>query len=79
MFQRGPLSTPATFTVHAGADSRDEALARCHADPAYQRWVLACLQVRLSIQADQTFPHPPDRHAQVARIIRASILENQPV
>lgn len=75
------------FIVRVGPDPRDAVLARCQADPAYQRWVLACLQVRLSIQADQTFPHPPDRRAQVAQIIRAAvtaragapILENQPV
>ncbi|MGJ3704632.1 hypothetical protein [Variovorax sp. AFSI2.2] len=61
------IDEPSPFVVGAGPDPRD-------ADPAYQRWVLACLQVRLSIQADQTFPHPPDRRAQVARIIRASLV-----
>lgn len=63
-------------------DHRLEQIQRCHADPAYQRWVLACLQVRISIQADQTFPHPPDRRAEIARLMRArlpaptQILEN---
>lgn len=73
------------FVVRGGPDPRDAVLERCHADPAYQRWVLACLQVRLSIQADQTFPRPADRRAQIARIMaaaqerRAQMLENQPV
>ena len=64
------------------SDPRDAVLERCHADPSYRRWVLACLQVRISIQADQTFPHPPDRRAQVACILtaayqrRAKMLEN---
>lgn len=67
------IDEQAPFVMRAGPDPRDAVLARCGADPAYQRWVLACLQVRLSIQADQTFPHPPDRRAQVARIVRASL------
>ena len=77
-----PVDEPSSFVVRAGMDQRDSVLERCHADPAYQRWVLACLQVRISIQADQTFPHPPDRRAQVARIMtaayqrRAKMLEN---
>lgn len=60
-------------------------LQRCQADPTYQRWVLACLQVRISIQADQTFPHPPDRRAEIGRLMvaahqrRARMLENPPV
>lgn len=60
--------------VTAELDNRDAVLARCQADPSYQRWVLACLQVRLSIRADQTFRHPADRRAQVARIIRSSLV-----
>ncbi|MDR6886128.1 MULTISPECIES: hypothetical protein [Variovorax] len=71
-------STPAVAqtsecAVSGTPDPRDAVLERCHSDPAYRRWVLACLQVRISIQADQTFPHPPDRRAQVAKIIRASL------
>lgn len=97
MFPRRPLGTPVlpafdeasrfVCELPAYPDPRDVVLQRCHADPAYQRWVLGCLQVRLSIQADQTFQHPPDRRAEVSRIIRAAveteraipILDNQPV
>jgi hypothetical protein len=85
MFPAHALSMPtrvvdevSRFMVRVAPDPRDAVLARCQADPAYQRSVLACLQVRISIKADQTFPHPPDRRAQVANIIRAAILENCP-
>lgn len=67
-----PLDESSQFVERAGEDARDAVLERCQADPTYQRWVLACLQVRISIQADQTFPHPPDRRAQVAHLIRAA-------
>jgi len=71
----GPMPVPVfdEMSLQVGSDPRDAVLERCHVDPRYQRWVLACLQVRISIQADQTFPHPPDRRAQVAKIIRASL------
>ena len=73
------------FITQVGPDPRDAAIERCHRDEAYLRRVGACLQVRISIQADQTFRHPPDRRAEITRIMvaahqrRAQILENQPV
>lgn len=73
VFDPAAAITQAQWDELVTVDPRDAVLERCQADPTYQRWVLACLQVRISIQADQTFPHPPDRRAQVARIIRASL------
>ena len=79
------IDDASTFIFRVGSDPRDAVLQRCHADPNYRRWVLACLQVRLSIQADQTFRHPPDRRAEITRIMvaahqrRAQMLENQAV